>query len=82
MIASGESLLVNLAGRMLQPVMKAWATYESGFIESGLWRERLLHVYSHEKRARTSHGLKAYAAFVQTARARGLKPPPPLEPTE
>ena len=40
MNAMGETLPVNLAGVMLQPVMKAWATYESRLIESGLWGER------------------------------------------
>ena len=39
--ALGETLPVNLARVVvLQPVMKAWATYESHLIESGLCGER------------------------------------------
>ena len=41
-MALGETLPVNLAGVMLEPVMEAWATYESRLIESGLWGERHL----------------------------------------
>ena len=54
-MALGETLPVNLAGVMLEPVMKAWATYESRLIESGLWGERHLgpasRLHLQEKRA-------------------------------